>query len=213
MLTTNTPLVALELVAASIWVGSLVCLAVVTAAARRVLDTPSQATLFRAVGRRYGPVGPTALLVAIGAGLALSWPPSAWSSITDSAVALAGLLVIASAADIAQARAMTRRRRQVASRPRGPRPRGERTSRTARGEHPARPDGGGDPGHRGVGCANHLALTAWPAVPEVVGPGPDVSTPSVLAVVDGSFVRQLHLGRQPELLSAACQPLQVGEYL
>lgn len=46
-----------DLVAASIWVGSLVCLAVVTAAARRVLDAPSQVTLFRAVGRRYGLVG------------------------------------------------------------------------------------------------------------------------------------------------------------
>ena len=117
MLTTNTPLVAVELVAASIWVGSLVCLAVVTAAARRVLDTPSQVTLFRAVGRRYGLVGTTALLVAIGAGLALSWPPSAWSPITDSAVALAGLLVIARAAGMAQARAMTRFRRQAASAP------------------------------------------------------------------------------------------------
>lgn len=117
MLATSTPLVAVELVAASIWVGSLVCLAVVTAAARRVLDTPSQVVLFRAVGRRYGLVGTTALLVAIGAGLALSWPPSAWSPITDSATALAGLLVIASGAGMAQARAMTRLRRQAASAP------------------------------------------------------------------------------------------------
>ena len=117
MLTTSTPLVAVELVAASIWVGSLVCLAVVTAAARRVLDTPSQVALFRAVGRRYGLVGTTALLVAIGAGLALSWPPAAWSPITDWAVALAGLLVIASGAGMAQARAMTRLRRQATSAP------------------------------------------------------------------------------------------------
>ncbi len=117
MLTTSTPLVAVELVAASIWVGSLVCLAVVTAAARRVLDTPSQVALFRAVGRRYGLVGTTALLVAIGAGLALSWPPAAWSPITDWAVALAGLLVIASGVGMAQARAMTRLRRQATSAP------------------------------------------------------------------------------------------------
>lgn len=117
MLTTSTPLVAVELVAASIWVGSLVCLVVVTAAARRVLDTPSQVALFRAVGRRYGLVGTTALLVAIGAGLALSWPPAAWSPITDSAVALAGLLVIASGVGMAQARAMTRLRRQATSAP------------------------------------------------------------------------------------------------
>ena len=117
MLTTSTPLVAVELLAASIWVGSLVCLAVVTAAARRVLDAPSQVALFRAVGRRYGLVGTGSLLVAIGAGLALSWPPTAWSPITDSAVALAGLLVVASGAGMAQARAMTRLRRQAASGP------------------------------------------------------------------------------------------------
>ena len=117
MLDTSTPLVAVELVAASIWVGSLVCLAVVTAAARRVLDTPSQVALFRAVGRRYGLVGTTALLVAIGAGLALSWPPAAWSPITDWAVALAGLLVIASGVGMAQARAMTRLRRRVMTAP------------------------------------------------------------------------------------------------
>ena len=117
MLTTSTPLVAVELLAASIWVGSLVCLAVVTAAARRVLDAPSQVALFRAVGRRYGLVGTGSLLVAIGAGLALSWPPTAWSPITDSAVALAGLLVVASGAGMAQARAMTRLRRQATSAP------------------------------------------------------------------------------------------------
>lgn len=50
----STPVVAVELVAASIWVGSLVCLAVVVGAARRVLDTPSQVRLFRSVGRRDG---------------------------------------------------------------------------------------------------------------------------------------------------------------
>jgi hypothetical protein len=88
MLALNTPLVTVELLAACIWVGSLVCLALVTSTARRVLDAPSQVAFFRAIGRRYGIVGTGALLVAIGAGLALSWPPSTWSSTIDAAVAL-----------------------------------------------------------------------------------------------------------------------------
>jgi len=71
MLVTNTPLVAVELIAACIWVGSLVCLAVAANAARTVLDSPTQITFFRAIGQRYAIVGTASLLVAIGAGLAL----------------------------------------------------------------------------------------------------------------------------------------------
>lgn len=103
----STPLIAVEFLAACVWVGSLVCLAVVTSTARRVLDPASQVTLFRAVGRRYATVGTGSLLVAIGAGLWLSWPPSSWSGATDAAVALAGVLVLATTAGMAQARAMT----------------------------------------------------------------------------------------------------------
>jgi hypothetical protein len=106
MLATSTPLVAVELVAACIWVGSLVCLALVANVARHVLDGPSQVAFFRAIGRCYGIVGTTALLVAIGVGLALAWPPSSWSGTIDAAVGLAGALVLATAAGMAQARAM-----------------------------------------------------------------------------------------------------------
>jgi hypothetical protein len=107
MLRTNTPLVAVELMAASIWVGSLVCLAIVASSARRVLEARAQVIFFRAVGRRYGIVGTTALLVAIGCGLVLSWPPSSWSAVTEAAVALSGALVVMSVAAMGQARAMT----------------------------------------------------------------------------------------------------------
>ena len=57
MLATSAPLVAVELIAASIWVGGMVCLAIVAKAARGVLEESSQVTFFRAVGRRYGMVG------------------------------------------------------------------------------------------------------------------------------------------------------------
>jgi hypothetical protein len=107
MMATNTPIVVIELLSASVWVGSLVCLAVVTSAARRVLDAFSQVALFRLVGRRYGLVGTGSLLVAIGVGLTLAWPPRSWSAAFDAVVALAGVLVMATALGMAQARRMT----------------------------------------------------------------------------------------------------------
>lgn len=109
----STPLVTIELLSACVWVGSMACLAIVTRTARQVLDTPNQVTLFRAIGRRYAILGTVSLLVAIGTGLWLGWPPSDWSATTDAAVALAGLLVLATAAGMAQARAMTRLRKRA----------------------------------------------------------------------------------------------------
>jgi hypothetical protein len=112
----NAPLVAVEIFSACVWVGSMVSLAVVANAARKVLDGSSQVRFFRAVGQRYAVVGTASLLVAIGAGLWLAWPPRTWSETFDAAVGLACLLVVATAAGMAQARAMTRmRRRSIAA--------------------------------------------------------------------------------------------------
>ena len=111
MLATSAPLVAVELIAASIWVGGMVCIAIVAKAARGVLDESSQVAFFRAVGRRYGMVGTASLLIAIAAGLA--WPPSSWSRTIDAAVVLAGVLVVATIAGMMQARAMTALRRKL----------------------------------------------------------------------------------------------------
>ncbi len=118
MLATSAPLVAVELIAASIWVGSMVCVAIVAKTARGVLDESSQVAFFRAVGRRYGMVGTASLLIAIAAGLALSWPPSSWSRTTDAAAVLAGVLVVATIAGLMQARAMTALRRKLIANPR-----------------------------------------------------------------------------------------------
>jgi uncharacterized membrane protein len=117
MLATSAPLVAVELIAASIWVGGMVCIAVVAKAARDVLDESSQVAFFRAVGRRYGIMGTASLLVAIGTGLALSWPPSSWSRTIDAALVLAGVLVVSTVAGMTQARAMTALRRKVITNP------------------------------------------------------------------------------------------------
>ncbi len=73
-----------------------------------------------AVGRRYAIVGTGSLLVAIGTGLAMAGPPPTWSATIDTAVALAGLLVLATTAGMAQARAMGTLRRRAMSSPAEP---------------------------------------------------------------------------------------------
>jgi hypothetical protein len=50
----------------------MICIAVVTKVARDVLDGPSQMVFFRIMGRRYGVIGTTSLLVVIAAGLVRS---------------------------------------------------------------------------------------------------------------------------------------------
>jgi hypothetical protein len=117
MLRHNTAFVTVELLAVSIWVGSLVCLAVVANAARSVLDTHTQIAFFRTVGRRYGVLGTTALLVAIGCGLMLSWPPLSWPAVTQAAVGIGGALVIVSVVAMGQARAMTTLRSHASAAP------------------------------------------------------------------------------------------------
>jgi hypothetical protein len=113
----NAALVAVELLAASVWVGSLASLAVVARVARRALDPPSRVTFFRALGRHYALVGPGSLSVSIGVGLAIVWPPSQWSGFLASAVGLVGALVVATVAGMAQARSMTQRRQRAVSAP------------------------------------------------------------------------------------------------
>ena len=59
----RTLLIAVGIVAASVWVGSLVCLALVANVSRKVLGPGERVELFRRVGRVYGIVGTGSLLV------------------------------------------------------------------------------------------------------------------------------------------------------
>ena len=107
MITGRTVLIATEMLAASVWVGSLVCLALVSRVARRVLDGPSRVALFRGIGRLYGRVGTGALLVAIAAGVAIAGRPSHWTTTISVAIILSAVLVALTLAGMGQARRMT----------------------------------------------------------------------------------------------------------
>ena len=113
----RTVLITVELLAASIWIGSIVCLAIVAAEAGRALEAVDRVALFRGIGRRYAVVGTVSLLVAIGAGAAIAGPPSEWSALTTAALASACGLVLLTAAGMAQARRMTTARRRATAAP------------------------------------------------------------------------------------------------
>jgi uncharacterized membrane protein len=114
----STPLVALQALAASIWVGGLVAIFVVARAASATLEPAERIALFRSIGRSYGIVGSVALLVALASG-ALLLRHHPWEALLIAATIVAALLVVALAAGMAQARAMTRLRRRALANPGG----------------------------------------------------------------------------------------------
>jgi uncharacterized membrane protein len=109
VLAATPALVAVNLLAAAIWVGGFVAIFVVARTARRALDPQARVAFFRLLGRAYGAVGGISLLVALGTGLALL--PRPLSAGRDLAAIVLGIaLLVATAAGVRQARAMTRLR-------------------------------------------------------------------------------------------------------
>jgi putative copper export protein len=102
-------LVFVELLAASVWVGGLVAIAVVARIARAQFDPPDQVVFFRTLGRSYGKIGTAALAVALGCGAVLVLQRPADAGVVATIVA-AALLLGTTAVAVGQARAMTRLR-------------------------------------------------------------------------------------------------------
>jgi hypothetical protein len=113
MMTGRSVLIVIEMLAVSVWVGSLVCLAIVAKVAREQLDERSRIALFRQIGRFYGVAGTGSLVIAIGAGVVLAWPLSQVGHIGMAAFVLAGVLVFVTGAGVLQARRMTVMRRRA----------------------------------------------------------------------------------------------------
>src|SRR5829696_10262108 len=108
-----------HLLAACIWVGGLVAIAVVARVARRELAPATRVAFFRSLGRSYATVGGPALAVALltGAGLLVQ---RGWDHAATAAALLAVTLILATAAGVVQARAMTRLRQRAVGAPGDP---------------------------------------------------------------------------------------------
>lgn len=109
MSTVQTLLVAVLILATSVWLGGYVAIAVVARTTTSTLPAANRVVFFRTLGRRFLPVGGTALVLAYACGAALitmaDWSPAAWA-----ALAVAVLLVVVLAVAVRQARALTRMR-------------------------------------------------------------------------------------------------------
>jgi uncharacterized membrane protein len=110
--TASVPLIAVNALAAAIWVGGLVAIFIVARAASRTLEPAQRVEFFRTLGRSYGIVGTVALLVALITGAVLL-DGHPWDGLMIAATAVADALLVATAAGMAQARAMTQLRRQA----------------------------------------------------------------------------------------------------
>jgi uncharacterized membrane protein len=118
--TWNVVLVFVHLLAACVWVGGFVAIAVVARVARRELDAAARVAFFRSLGRSYGRVGGCALAIGVLSGAALLGQRG-WDQAAGAAAILALALIIATVAGIAQARRMTRLRHLAVIEPGDPR--------------------------------------------------------------------------------------------
>jgi hypothetical protein len=115
-LAASVPLVAVSAVAAAVWIGGLVAIFIVARVASATLGQEERIRFFRALGRSYGIVGSAALLVAL-AGGAVLLDDHPWDALLIATAVVAGALVAATIAGMAQARTMTRLRRRAISGP------------------------------------------------------------------------------------------------
>jgi len=115
-LATSVPLLVVEALAAATWIGGLVAIFIVARTASATLDPPQRIAFFASLGRTYGIVGSVALLLALAAGAVLL-DDHPWDGLLIATAIVAGALLLALAAGIAQARAMTRLRRRALDTP------------------------------------------------------------------------------------------------
>jgi uncharacterized membrane protein len=108
----SVPLIVLNALASSIWVGGLVAIFIVARVASATLEPAQRVAFFRALGRSYGIVGSAALVVSLASGAAMLGD-HAWDGLLLASALVAAALLAATATGMAQARAMTRLRRRL----------------------------------------------------------------------------------------------------
>jgi cation transport ATPase len=105
----RTTLVGILLLSGSVWIGGWVALITVAVSSTGTLPPPQRVAFFRKLGRIYGTVSTTALVMALVTGGILLWSMP-WHPLSMWIVALAAVLVVVLAAGVVQARALTRAR-------------------------------------------------------------------------------------------------------
>ncbi len=99
-------LTAVLVLATAVWVGGLVAIFVVARVAQATLGAGERVAFFRGLGRAYGLVGSSALVIGLASGAILASRYRWDGQLAASAVVAAGL-VAATMAGVAQARRMT----------------------------------------------------------------------------------------------------------
>lgn len=125
--------VVVEILAASIWIGGMVCLALVAHVARHVVGERSRTALMRTLGARYAVIGTSSLLTSLVVGIALAWPRGAHQLVLNVALVATIVLVGVTYAAMGQARAVGRWRRAAGDEPSGDRSHVELERRLRRG--------------------------------------------------------------------------------
>jgi uncharacterized membrane protein len=113
---TSAAITGLLIFASAVWVGGLVAIAVAARVATRTLDTAARVRFFRGLGRTYGVVGSTALVVVYGAGAYLVYGRP-WNGQLTATAVVATALVAVTVAGIVSARRMSRLRRRLLDQP------------------------------------------------------------------------------------------------
>jgi putative copper export protein len=81
----DTAIRALHLIAAAVWAGGLVFLALAVGVARKTVSERERVALFRGLGRRFAVVGGIALVVLIATGTDMASDRiAAWDNLTDT---------------------------------------------------------------------------------------------------------------------------------
>jgi uncharacterized membrane protein len=112
----DTVLTGVLILAAAVWLGGFVVIVVVARVARRTLPPSSQVALFRSLGRTYGLVATLALASVYGIGASLLYG-RAWDGHLTATAVVATALLMATAVGVAQARRVSRIRRQALDQP------------------------------------------------------------------------------------------------
>lgn len=114
--TAEAIVLAVLILATSIWIGGYVAIAVVARTATATLDAATRVVFFRSLGRSYLLVGLPALIVALAAG-AVQARHERWSALLIATAVVAAVLLASFAVAVMQARRMTRLRRRLLESP------------------------------------------------------------------------------------------------